>query len=65
MEEDYKVHMYHDSTGKPDSKKGPIDVTVRASSAEDAIRQAKALNPGYHTTASPVKKTRIAEKESD
>jgi hypothetical protein len=56
MADDYKVHMYHDSTGKPDSKKGPIDVTVRASSAEDAARQAKAQNPGYHLTASPVKK---------
>jgi hypothetical protein len=56
MEEDYKVHLYHDSKGKPDSKKGPIDVTIRASSADDAIRQAKAQNPGYHVTASPVKK---------
>jgi hypothetical protein len=48
--------MYHDSTGKPDSRKGPINVTVRASSAEDAARQAKAQNPGYHLTASPIKK---------
>jgi hypothetical protein len=54
--DDYKVHMYHNSTGKPDSKKGPIDVIVMASSAEDAARQAKAQNPGYHLTSTPVKK---------
>ena len=55
-EEDYKVHLYHDSKGKPDSKRGPIDMTVKTLSAEDAARQAKAQNPGYHTTATPAKK---------
>jgi hypothetical protein len=53
---DYKVHMYPDSLGTSLFSKGPIEVVVRAKSSEDATRQANAQNPGYHTTATPVKK---------
>jgi hypothetical protein len=52
MVDDYKVHLYPE---KPDPKKLPVDVIVRAQSADDAKRQAKAQYPGYRITASPVK----------
>ena len=52
--EDYKVHMYG---SKPFAN--TVDVIVRAESAEDAKRQAKAQHPDKTVTASP---TRIPSK---
>ena len=50
--DDYKVHLYPE---KFDPQKGPVDVIVRANSADHAQRQAKAQYPGYRITAAPVK----------
>lgn len=57
MAEDYKVHMYG-SKPKPQS----IDVTVRASSAEDAKRQAQAQHPDKTIFGAPIRQPDKTEK---
>ena len=56
MADDYKVRMYRDSNKPHGTESGCREANVRATSYEDALRQAKEQNPGYHTTASPIKK---------
>jgi hypothetical protein len=56
MTDDYKVRMYRDSNKPHGTESGYREAHVRANSYEEARKQAVAQNPGYHTTASPIKK---------
>ena len=53
--EDYKVRIAYDSNTNPDPSRRYTDAHVRASSYDDALSQAKAQSPRYHTVASPIK----------
>jgi hypothetical protein len=51
---DWEISLYPQKVSR-DTPGGPVRITVRASSAEDAKRQAKAQFPKHTVTAAPRK----------